>query len=129
MQTLILVRGIPGAGKTTFVSEFLSDAIIVEADMFFSDASGYHYDPALIASAHTWCQDTVRYTLSQTDRDVIVSNTSTTEKEVKVYKDMADELGVRFISLIVENRHGNESVHNVPQEAVEKMRNRFSVKL
>jgi hypothetical protein len=97
--------------------------------MFFSTAHGYHYDPELIGIAHAWCQDTARQALTCTTQDVVVSNTSTTEKEVKVYKDMADELGVRFISIIVENRHGNESVHNVPQEAVEKMRNRFSVKL
>jgi predicted kinase len=129
MQTLILVRGIPGAGKTTFATELLSGAIMVEADMFFSTAQGYHYDPELIGAAHAWCQDTARQALSQTERDVVVSNTSTTEKEIKVYKDMADELGIRFISIIVENRHSNESIHNVPQEVIEKMRNRFSVKL
>lgn len=60
---------------------------------------------------------------------VIVSNTFTTERELTPYTDMANQLNYSVISLVVENRHGNESIHNVPEEAMDRMRNRFSVKL
>jgi hypothetical protein len=36
---------------------------------------------------------------------------------------------VPFVSLIVENRHGNKSVHGVPEVVMEKMRDRFSFNL
>ena len=42
---------------------------------------------------------------------------------------MAERFGAKVITLIVENRHGNKSVHNVPDETMVKMRERFSVSL
>ena len=45
------------------------------------------------------------------------------------YQQLAEELGVNFVSLIVENRHGNGSIHNVPDEKIQQMKNRFSIKL
>ena len=36
---------------------------------------------------------------------------------------------VRPFSLIVENRHGGKNVHGVPDETLEKMEQRFSIKL
>lgn len=60
---------------------------------------------------------------------VFVANTFTTEKEIKPYKDLADRHDYMFISLIVENRHGNSSIHGVPVSKLEEMKARFSIKL
>jgi hypothetical protein len=30
---------------------------------------------------------------------------------------------------VVENRHGGTNVHNVPEDKIEQMKNRFSIKL
>ena len=62
---------------------------------------------------------------------IIVSNTSTTQKELAPYQDLAEEYEYQVVSLVVENRHGNNSIHNVPQnirDAQEK-RLRDSLKL
>lgn len=56
---------------------------------------------------------------------IIVSNTTTTEKELKPYIDLAEEYGYKVVSLIVENRHGNDSIHNVPQEIRDSQENRL----
>jgi hypothetical protein len=48
---------------------------------------------------------------------------------MKPYLDMAVETGHEVTVLIVENRHGNKSVHNVPEDTIQKMKNRFSIKL
>ena len=61
--------------------------------------------------------------------EIVVSNTSTTEKELQPYLDLATKYDYKVVSLIVENRHGNSSVHNVPDETIDKMRNRFNIKL
>lgn len=60
---------------------------------------------------------------------VIVHNTFTTEKEIKPYQELAEKYSYTLISLIVENRHGNESIHDVPETTIGKMKNRFSIKL
>jgi hypothetical protein len=45
------------------------------------------------------------------------------------YFDLAEKYGYRVYSLICENRHGGVNEHNVPQEVLEKMKNRFEIKL
>ena len=60
----------------------------------------------------------------KTHKNVIVSNTSTTEKELKPYLALAEEYGYAVTSIIVENRHGGQSIHNVPQETIDEIRAR-----
>lgn len=76
---------------------------------------------------HKWCQHLTKNTLGH-GNSVVVSNTSTSEKEVKVYQDIA-RANANFVSLIVENRNGTMSVHDVPEEVLQRQRSRFSVKL
>ena len=42
---------------------------------------------------------------------------------------MADTFGYDVNTIIVESRHDRKSIHNVPDETIEKMKQRFSVKL
>jgi hypothetical protein len=60
---------------------------------------------------------------------IIVSNTFTQEWEMKAYVDLAKEHGYTVFSLIVENRHGGVNEHGVPQEALDRMKDRFQVQL
>ena len=131
MQTLYLIRGLPGAGKSSLADTLLDlgNTYHVEADMFFTMNTGnYLFDGSKLKDAHGWCQDTVIQHLIN-GYSVIVSNTSTTEKEVKVYQDIAEKYNAKFISLIVENRHEGVNIHGVPEEKLQQMRNRFSTKL
>jgi hypothetical protein len=48
---------------------------------------------------------------------------------MKPYYEMAEEYGYRVYSLIVENRHSGVNEHGVPDETLEKMENRFQLKL
>lgn len=129
---LYIIRGLPGAGKSTFALKLANaiGAYNFEADHYHEDADGnYAWKPENVAAAHYSCQRAVRHIMTSSRADIVVSNTSTTEKELEVYLDMAKECGYSVTSLIVENRHGNESIHGVPPTIMQKMRNRFSVKL
>ena len=54
-KRLILVRGIPGSGKSTFARSL--GGVHYEADMFFLDEmSNYVFDVTKIKDAHSWCQ-------------------------------------------------------------------------
>jgi len=60
---------------------------------------------------------------------IVVSNTFTTEKELEPYIELARLFDYRVVSLIVENRHGHESIHNVPVNIIDRMQERFKIKL
>lgn len=123
---LYIIRGLPGSGKSTLASE-LSDHVF-EADDFWKTRE---FDPKLLPIAHKECYTSVAEFLINNGNYVhcCVSNTFTTEKELKPYVDLAKEMEIPYTVIVVENRHGNKSIHNVPEETVEKMRKRFSIKL
>ena len=87
------------------------------------------FEPTKLHSAHTWCQNNVEHMMSSSTDRIIVSNTFTQEWEMKPYFEMAEKHGYKVYSLIVENRHGNESIHGVPAEAMDRMEKRFEIKL
>ena len=143
MKTLWIIRGLPGAGKTTLAEHLFwlfscykedegrfGQVCLVAADDFMVDSEGsYLWQPELLGQCHAKCYVTADNAMSEGVEDVIVHNTFTTEKEMSPYVDAAQEYGYRVVRLIVENTHGNTSVHNVPDKTLEAMRNRFSVKL
>lgn len=131
---LIILRGLPGSGKTSFAKYMFSNNVF-EADQYFYDKDGnYNFDASKLHAAHLDCQKRVEdlMKISETTQygsEIVVSNTSTTENELKPYYDLAERYDYKVVSLIVENRHGSKNVHNVPDEKLEQMKNRFSVKL
>ena len=132
MPTLYLIRGVSGAGKSSLARELQKSGVVThveEADDYMLDDLGnYVFQPNVLRYAHQCCQSNSR-SLLENGFNVAVSNTSTTEKEVEVYRKIAEDCGAIFVSLIVENRSGTKNIHNVPEETLEKQRKRFSVKL
>jgi predicted kinase len=133
MKTLYLLRGLPGAGKSTLASQ-LADSHF-EADMYFTNGNGqYLFNPSEIKKAHAWCQSEVHTAmiLNHTTGDnekIVVSNTFTQGWEMEPYYKLAESYGYRVFSIIVENRHGGENQHGVPEDKIEEMRVRFEFRL
>jgi predicted kinase len=98
--------------------------------MFFIDENGeYQFDFTKIKDAHQWCQGMVKTDMILEYPKIVVSNTFTQEWEMQPYIDMAKEHGYKVFTIVVENRHGGVNEHNVPEQVLENMRNRFEIKL
>ena len=121
--TVILLRSVSGAGKSTLANLLAENEgyVVICADDYFTDASGnYNFDASKLGIAHAQCQKLFMYWLTNTDaKCIIVANTNTKERDFSFYENAAKEHGAMFISLIVENRHGNTDVHQVPLFAKE----------
>ena len=132
VPTLYLIRGVCGSGKSTLAQSLLDAGLVAavyEANSFFVQEDGtYKFNHLMLGHAHGLCQ-TNAYEDLKSGNSVAASNTSTTEKEVAVYQQMAEELGAKFVSLVVESRHDGKNQHGVPEEKLQQMRNRLSVKL
>ena len=132
-KMLYLVRGIPGSGKSTFAKTI--SPIIVEADQYFIDGEGnYKFDGSKIKLAHEYCRaQTEAWMQTKGDQvnvdKIAVSNTFTQFWEMEPYFELAKKYGYKTFSIIVENRHGNKSIHNVPEDKVKMMKDRFEIKI
>lgn len=127
-KNLVIVRGIPGCGKTTFAK--LLGRAICTADDWHTDREGnYNWKPENVAKAHEWCKRKCKRFMKAGISTVIVANTSTQEKEFVPYIMMAKNYGYKIHTVIVENRHGGVNEHGVPDETIKKMTDRFEIKL
>ena len=97
MAKLIIIRGIPGSGKSTMAKKMVAEGQADthwETDMFFLNERGeYIFNRNQLSDAHRKCQEKVRQDLEY-NRRVIVSNTFVKKWEMQPYIDMAKELDV-----------------------------------
>lgn len=131
---LILLRGLPGAGKSTVAKLIMTGGgmtdKVIEADNYFYDHEGnYNFDATKLSAAHNYCKSIVSDYMKMYKPTIVVSNTFTQEWEMKPYYELAERHGYRVHTLIVENRHGSKSIHDVPDATMGNMLNRFEVKL
>lgn len=121
---LLLVRGLPGTGKSTLGGSLeLAGFVHVEADAFFVDRDGiYRFDASRLAAAHEWCQRETERALDR-KRHVVVTNTFSTEWEVAPYRDIARRRGEVLRIVTMEKAYGN--IHNVPEATIQRMRDRW----
>lgn len=133
-KKLYLIRGVSGAGKSTFARQFGDSHH--EADSYFMKDGEYKFDPTKLKQAHESCRSEVELAMIHNhvtyglDRsDIVVSNTFTQEWEMEPYYKLAETYGYTVFSVIVENRHGGVNQHGVTEDKLEAMRNRFEVKL
>lgn len=132
MKTLVILRGAPGSGKSTFAEWIASlsyDAVVCSADDFFYKGSEYKFDASKLKQAHMYCKQKCIDAMEEDCEHIFIANTNTTQREIQPYFDLAEKYGYRVFSIIVESRHNGENVHGVPEETIEKMKNRFEVML
>lgn len=133
-KELIIIRGVPGAGKSTFADSISGPhGEVFESDDYFyehGEGSGYDFDPSKLGEAHEWCRSRVESAMRDRGvQRVIVANSSSRVWEFLSYVSMAGKYGYRVNSLIKENRHRGTSTKSVPQNTVNKMKDRFEIRL
>ena len=116
MSKLILVRGLPGSGKSTYAKTL--GMIHFEADMYFERNGEYEYNPRELSKAHSWCQYKVKEYLDS-GMNVVVSNTFTQLWEMDPYLEMGHDVEV------IEMTEMYGSIHNIPDDKLEAMRARW----
>lgn len=120
MKKFWFIRGVSGAGKSTVADLISSMAGVthVEADQFRYVDGQYKYTPEGNHLAHKGCFNRAKDFVLGGAENVVVSNTSTRSRDVEKYKDLAEQNGYMFISLVVENYHETGNTHGVPEETL-----------
>jgi len=123
MTEIVLIRGLPGSGKSTMAKVLaLVGYEHHEADQFFMVGGEYKFDRQKLSQAHACCLEKTKNSL-RNGRNCVVSNTFTRLWEMQPYIDFAKSVGADV--RIIEATGAYENVHGVPADAIEAMRRRW----
>lgn len=117
MAEIVLIRGLPGSGKSTR-AKAMSGYKHIEADMYFQRDGEYRHDKNKIQLAHAWCLAEAKAAL-ENGENVVVANTFTCQWEMKPYIDLGYSFRIEIATGSFQNIHG------VPAATIEKMRIRW----
>ena len=123
-KTLYIIRGLPGAGKSTIGALLCGPISVVSADDYFmGDNYEYHFDITKLNEAHKYCQQTIQAYMAAEITPIAVANTFTKLNYMRPYYMLAEKYGYNVIELTVKS--GFKSVHGVPDAIVDRMRREF----
>lgn len=128
MNNLILIRGVAGSGKSTLAHKIKSEysgsrpVFVFEADDYFNKSGEYEFDATKLNQAHKECLHNTIDKLKDEKNLVIVSNTFTMIRELTPYVTLDDA------PIVIEMSNQYDSIHDVPKETIEKMKQRFATK-
>lgn len=117
---LVLIRGLPGSGKSTLVKNEFKDFCHYEADQYFTNEKGeYDYSPIKGGTAHAICQFRTFTSLLE-GRDTVVSNTFVKVSMMLPYIHFAQDNNIPWT--VIECTGTWKNIHNVPEEILTMMR-------
>lgn len=133
-KKLIIIRGIPGSGKTTLahslMDEYLKRGLTVghyEADMHFMQDGVYKFNGAELPIAHKACFEKACFSMECNDI-TIVSNTFVVVEHMQNYIDYAFNHGVhvQVYKCTTNDAVDWKNVHSVPDSVLSSMKDSIS---
>lgn len=137
-KTLIIMRGLPGSGKSTRARELQGEGVIHATDSYLTDPNTgeYKFDPEKIKDYHQQNLEDAIKSMEAGISPVIIDNTNVQKWEFEKYLDAAEVNGydVKFETLdptnysedfIRELAERQKKTHNVPEQVIIDMLKRW----
>lgn len=133
MASLILLRGLPGSGKSTLaklLSENRKYPVLSIDDFFTNPKTGeYTFEFEKNHLAYKDCESRTRQFMQNNCEKIFIDNTFTLEWELEPYFKLAAEFNYQIFTVTVEHRHDGKNIHNVSDEQLTKMAEKYKVVL
>ncbi len=149
-RTLVLMRGIPGSGKSTIARSLAGvhdDHIVkdgkhryqygsigamgavLSTDFYFMDSGEYVFNPAKLGEYHGQNQAACADLMVDGEPVIVIDNTNTQIWEMAPYVEMAKDNGYKVVVVSIPHPPIDVAVtrnsHGVPRAAIERMVKRW----
>lgn len=131
-HSIVLLRGLPGSGKSTLARALSCDGQhpVFSVDDYFTNEDGeYKFDFTRNHLAYKQCETNTEKAVAEGKPLILVDNTFTLDWEMQPYFIIAEKFNCPIHVVTVENYHGNKNVHDVSEEQISKMKEKYKVKL
>lgn len=129
MKKLVIVRGLPGSGKSTLVKANYPDGVVCSADHYMVDSEGnYAFNPKRLGYAHGSCKRKAEKAMAKGKPCVVIDNTNVKRGDFKQYLKLAKEWGyvveyaTLFDSGLTDELLAERNTHGVSVEVIKNMR-------
>tara|TARA_Y100000310_G_scaffold55023_1_gene50437 strand:+ start:18850 stop:19353 length:504 start_codon:yes stop_codon:yes gene_type:complete len=135
-KELILMRGLPGGGKSFLARELAGETgVIFAADDFFMEAGNYNFDVDKLPEAHNWNKERVLGAIKKGASPVIWDNTNVTMDELKFTLPAIKLAEANGYEVRIEQANTpwafdldeltKRNTHDVPREAIQSKLDRW----
>lgn len=129
MKKVLIMRGIPGSGKSTYVRDRIRNygdeqAEVCSADDFFMKGGTYAFDATKLGEAHAECFKSFMRAMAFDRALIVVDNTNIRAWELAGYVQVAKHCGyeVEIVRLdVAPGIAAERNVHGVPYDSVIRM--------
>uniref|UniRef100_A0A8B9EYC1 NEDD4 binding protein 2 n=1 Tax=Amazona collaria TaxID=241587 RepID=A0A8B9EYC1_9PSIT len=99
-QVLVLLRGVPGSGKSYLARTLLEDnpgGVILSTDDYFYKHGQYQFDPNCLGEAHDWNRKRAKEAFEMRISPIIIDNTNIQAWEMKPYVTLAQQFKYKVV--------------------------------
>jgi predicted kinase len=128
MKSFIIMRGIPGSGKSTYIKNYYPEAKVCSADHYFETPRGYFFDASKLSQAHGHCKRSVLDAMEQGAPLIVLDNTNIKLAWFKEYIETAKRFGyeVGAVRMICDPEEAfKRNSHGVPKDKIVSFKERL----
>lgn len=132
MPNLIILRGLPGSGKSSLATVLSEDRWpVYSIDSYFTDpvTGEYKFQFDKNHLAYKNCESQTEQAMANKIEKIFIDNAFTLEWEIEPYFKLASRYNYTVYVMTVENRHKGKNIHHINEAQIMKMAEKYKVVL